>query len=378
MPNGYLAEINEASRGLRSLNGAKPKHYGDLVITNIADVPVENVEWIWRGFIARGTLHLYAGESGIGKTKTLVNLMAVISRGGVFPATAKRCTEGRVVYVSAEDSITHTIKPQFIACNGNEENFDVISSAKRDDTPLTLQDLMDQLTGYVFDNEVVAIVIDPATALMPDGFDNNSVTSVRKVLHQIRAFAETTNCAVIAVTHLTKGTHTRSVHRILGSGGWVAAPRIVLGAIEKDGEYLFGKWKANITDRSGVYRYEMTEKQITGLDEPTTYIEWLDDETESDKELADYDEVSADSHGQRGDEALLVMEEYMDEGRYFRKENVIREVQKRVRISERQVQRLALEVLKVESSRENVQNGKALWRIPLVPFHLRGMSQPKL
>jgi hypothetical protein len=111
----------------------------------------------------------------------------------------------------------------------------------------------------------------------------------------------------------------------------------------------------------------MTEKQITGLDEPTTYIEWLDDETESDKELADYDEVSADSHGQRGDEALLVMEEYMDEGRYFRKENVIREVQKRVRISERQVQRLALEVLKVESSRENVQNGKALWRIPLVP-----------
>ncbi len=368
MLRGQLAGISDATRNLKSLNGPKPKQYGKLVFTNLQDVKVEKVDWIWRGFIAKGNLHLYAGEGGIGKSRSLFNLSAVISRGGVFPAMSEKCTAGKVIYVSAEDSLSQTIKPQFVACNGNQDNFEVLDTQQTDGTPLTLVEIINHLTEYVLDNAVALIIIDPVTALMAENFDNNSPTSVRRVTHQLRNMAEATGVAIIAVTHLNKGTHMKAVHRVLGSGGWTHHPRIVMGAIEKDGEFLFGKLKANITDRRGVYRWEMTESRIDGLPDPVTHIEWLDDETEFDKELSDYEEISTDGRGQRGDQALLVMEEYMDVGKFFRKEDVIREVRKQVHISAKQIQRMAFEVLKVESSRENVQNGKALWRIPLETY----------
>jgi len=49
--------------------------------------------------------------------------------------------------------------------------------------------------------------------------------------------------------------------------------------------------KADITDRKGVYRREITESRIDDLDEPVTHIEWLDDETEFENELSDYEEI---------------------------------------------------------------------------------------
>ena len=82
MLRGQLSDIPEVSRNLKSLNGSKPKQYGKLVFTNLRDVKVEKVDWIWKGFIAKGNLHLYAGEGGIGKSRSLFNLSAVISRGG--------------------------------------------------------------------------------------------------------------------------------------------------------------------------------------------------------------------------------------------------------------------------------------------------------
>ncbi len=71
--------------------------------------------------------------------------------------------------------------------------------------PICLVDKLKELTEFAFDHDVRLIVIDPITSFMEGGFDNNSVTSVRRMATRLKEFCETTGVAVIALNHLTKG-----------------------------------------------------------------------------------------------------------------------------------------------------------------------------
>src|SRR5262249_41348483 len=67
-------------------------------------VEVEQVPWLWPGWIPRGTVTVLDGDPGLGKSTIAVSLAARVSRGLALPdeTDAPNRTPARVLLASAE------------------------------------------------------------------------------------------------------------------------------------------------------------------------------------------------------------------------------------------------------------------------------------
>ena len=52
-----------------------------LELSRLDQVEAKHVEWLWQNRLARGKLTLLAGEPGIGKSQTVIDIIARISNG---------------------------------------------------------------------------------------------------------------------------------------------------------------------------------------------------------------------------------------------------------------------------------------------------------
>ena len=119
-------------------------------------------------------------------------------------------------------------------------------------------------------------IIDPITSFCGSKFDNDSVTDVRRLQVRLLKLIEDTGVACIGLTHLTKNSQNKSLHRILGSGAWTHGPRMVFGAVRHDDKFLFGKWNTNIAPSQGVFPYDITTTQLDfdGKEGIVVTVEW--------------------------------------------------------------------------------------------------------
>ncbi len=75
LTTGSASEVDALLAVAPSLNGPGP------VLVNLASVQRERVEWIWPLYMARGKVHMCDGDPGLGKSTTLLDLAARLSRG---------------------------------------------------------------------------------------------------------------------------------------------------------------------------------------------------------------------------------------------------------------------------------------------------------
>ena len=126
MLRGQLNGIEDTRRNLKSLNPKPYQKYGRLKVTNGADVIRKDYEWIWPQMLAKGELHIFSGEGGVGKTQVMLNLAATITTGGRFPNMGAPCEAGTVLYISSEDDAEKTLMPRFDACGGYDESIGIL------------------------------------------------------------------------------------------------------------------------------------------------------------------------------------------------------------------------------------------------------------
>lgn len=249
-----------------------------LNIQTLENEKPEEYEWLWPDMIAKGELHTFAGESGIGKTQLLLKLAATVSNGGTFPNQSESCERGGVVYLSGEDSKNRTIVPRLKACGADMANIHYMSHTKPDGSYWTLgQEELDDLSAYIQSvGNISLFIIDPITSFCGSKFDNDSVTDVRRLQVRLLKLIEDTGVACIGLTHLTKNAQNKSLHRILGSGAWTHGPRMVFGAVRHDDKFLFGKWNTNIAPSQGVFPYDITTTQLDfdGKEGIVVTVEW--------------------------------------------------------------------------------------------------------
>ena len=338
------------------------KTYGGLRFRTCEDVKPKPITWLWNGMIPKGKITLFAGDSGIGKTQILLSICANVTRGGHFAGEEIHCEQGDVLYLSGEDDLADTLIPRFIASGGVKARLHDLQPTKLDSSAYALADQLEDIQEYLFDNPAISLfVIDPITAFCGGNFDNNDVTSVRSLATRIKQLAEDTGVAVIILNHLTKDSKNQAVHRILGSGAWVHAPRTVLGACKSDGNYYFGKWKANISTDEPVYKYEMVSRQVEGLE--AYYIRWSEDVLRHNI-LKDFEDIGVTTKGDKSAIAQEILEYELEDGLNHRKKDLIKVVQQEVKISKRQIERIS-EDMGLRQTREKKQNGEALWSLPL-------------
>jgi hypothetical protein len=336
--------------------------YGGLHFKPASLIPAKRIKWYWPNMLAEGKFHVFAGDAGIGKTQINCNVAATISKGGIFPGEKEPCEQGKVLYLSGEDGASDTIIPRLKACDAVLDNITLLDSSMKDGSLVSLSRNLGDITDMINDDgNYKLFIIDPVTAFCDDKFDNNSVTSVRSLATKLGALAEDTGVAVIGLTHLTKDEQRKAVNRILGSGAWVHASRVVLGAAVVDGQYYFGKWKANIADCKPVYPYQMCSKTVEDLG----YVHHIEFDRYPllDKALDEFQSVST-GRGATGDIAQDVLVDEMQDGYWHRKADLVQVVQRVVQISERQIERIAFSQLHIESEMTPTSPPQAKWRIP--------------
>ena len=182
----------------------------ELVLINLADVKTTEVEWLWYPYIPYGKITIIQGDPGEGKTTLVLNLAAILSRGDKLPETTKDAEPINIIYQTAEDGLSDTIKPRLAAANAKEDMFTAIDESK---CRLSLTD--NRLEDAIKRTNARSV-------------DMNRPNEIRDLMTHLKLLAEKFNCAIVLIGHLNKATGLKASYRGLGSVDIQAAARSVL------------------------------------------------------------------------------------------------------------------------------------------------------
>ena len=85
-----------------------------LNLINMRDVPIEPVQWLWYPYIPIGKLTMVQGDPGDGKTTFVLAVIAALTKGEPLPECSSITEPMNVIYQTAEDGLSDTIKPRLV------------------------------------------------------------------------------------------------------------------------------------------------------------------------------------------------------------------------------------------------------------------------
>ncbi|WII94566.1 AAA family ATPase [Moraxella haemolytica] len=309
-------------RILSLINGTK-----ELVLTNANDIEAKPIQWLWQDWLPLGKLTVFAGAGGAGKTNILLNLIATISNGGVFPDGTQCTDKGEIIIYSTEDDISDTIKPRLMANSANLANINFIT-AKTDEkgelVAFTASEDLPLLYDYAQGKNIKLLMIDPIISAIDK--DMNKANDVRNGLQILVDFAQDFNCAVVGITHFAKGSKGASpADRIIGSQAFTALSRMSWVANrpdEPEKPCIFTRAKSNISELDGGFEYHITPCEVDGIS--TTKIEWGNFQNGTAKELLNEQDEQEEKEPTLLDEAKAFLVELLREHKEMKSSEVQR------------------------------------------------------
>lgn len=267
LEEGYMDALVNDYPTSRYTNVCKMLRQSTVSLQCAADIILEAIRWLWIGWLAKGKLHILAGAAGDGKTTIAMVLASIVSKGDYFPDGSKS-PQGSVVIWSGEDSAADTLVPRLMAggANLNKIHFigDVTMSNKKRsfDPAIDMQELVNAASKI---DDLSLLIIDPIVNAVSG--DSHKSVEVRRALQPVVDFAEKLDCAVLGISHFSKGTNGREpLERVTGSLAFGALARIVLATAKiTDGEKtrrIFCRAKSNIGVDNGGFEYELQQKEV--------------------------------------------------------------------------------------------------------------------
>ncbi len=231
-------------------------------------VALEPVRWLWRDFLPAGMLTILGGAPGCGKTTIALSLAATVTRGGSWP-DGTRCTRpGDVIVWSGEDPPTVTAARLTAAgADMTRVHFiDGVSDGQAFDPGrdmLLLEATAERLAAPRL------LILDPIVSAVAG--DSHKGAEVRRSLQPVVDLAHRLGCAVLGITHFSKGTSGRDpIERVTGSIAFAALARLVLVAAKVKAEpgdegeprRVMMRAKSNIGPDDGGFAYALERVEV--------------------------------------------------------------------------------------------------------------------
>ena len=207
----------------------------ELRLIKMSDVEPTKVEWLWYPYIPYGKVTIIQGDPGEGKTTLILNLAALLSKGEKLPESNEKSEPINIIYQTAEDGLSDTVKPRLIAANADDYKITVIDESKIE---LSLTD--ERLEQAIIETKAKLVILDPLQAYIGANVDMHRANEIRPVMKHLAEVAQRQQCAVVLIGHLNKAMGMKSSYRGLGSIDIPASARSVL---------LVGRIKDNPTVR---------------------------------------------------------------------------------------------------------------------------------
>lgn len=232
-----------------------------LSVVCVADAQIKEITYLWKPRIVRGMLTMISGAEGIGKSWLTCVLAAGKSTGNGFPVIAEngrltfeKCEPGKVLMLSAEDSLSQIIKPRLEAVGANTKLIYVV------DEPFTFDEKgLLKLRALILELQPELIIIDPLFAFTPAKTDINAANQSRAISKELAAIAEETNAAFVLIRHIGKAKGNGDSRAAgLGSIDWRAAVRseLIVGTNpENEAERVIVHDKCNYAPKAEAISY---------------------------------------------------------------------------------------------------------------------------
>ncbi len=264
---------NPMNKVKKIIENAKPPE-SNISYCRLSEVKAEPVKWLWKNRIARGKITILAGDPGLGISQLTAFMAGVVTNGGIWPVDNAPCPKGNVVFLSAEDDASDTIRPRLEAVGADLNKAFLINAVKNYDAEdgnsersfdlkrdiKNLETFLEEIGGAVL------LIIDPISAYL-GGTDSHKNADIRALLAPLSDLAAKYKIAVIGVTHLNKSQSRQALQRVTGSLAFVAAARAAFIIAKDQNEpdrRLFLPIKNNIGDDRTGFGFSIESVTLSG------------------------------------------------------------------------------------------------------------------
>jgi hypothetical protein len=258
----------------------------ELVARSLSTVQMRAIDWLWAGWIPKGYITIWAGETGAGKSTVLADVTARVTTGAPWPGQSPEAQRepGRVLWLGSEDGIEELTVPRLVACQANLDNVieiqGVVQNGKRNtfsmqDDLLAVGAKLKQ--AHEHGEPFAMLVIDPITSYLPGHklrkVDLNDAGQLRTILEPWLVLAQDHNLAIVCVTHFMKDTTRAMLHRVLGSAAFTQTCRSLCSVVARPDEGPYAKAliqvKVNLPEHpGGAWKFSTVKVQV-GADQRT-------------------------------------------------------------------------------------------------------------
>ncbi len=225
-----VSETERQDKNSKNENFKENRMKQEMKIRRMSEVPLQEVEWLWKPYIPFGKITIIQGDPGEGKTTLALRVASACSTGEALPGM-KESEPFNVIYQTAEDGLGDTVKPRLMEAGADENR---ILNIVEDNHSLSLLD--ERIEKAITATGAKLMILDPMQGYLGDRIDMNRANEIRSVLKNVASVAERTGCAIVLVGHLNKASGMSSAYRGLGSIDFRAAARSVLlvGRLRKE------------------------------------------------------------------------------------------------------------------------------------------------
>ena len=269
-----LDKMTAPGQGLGSKTAASLKEIENIFSVDAAETEpirsndMEKIEWFWPGRIPSGKFNLIVGHPGVGKSVITTMIAAHVAMGKPWPdCPGTKNEKGRVILLSAEDTLRDTITPRLVAHGFDDKhgNIEEFKGVDDDGQLFNFNKDIGKLDTLLKEKpDIKLFIVDPISAYMGK-IDTHKDSDVRSVLAPLKDIAEHRGITVIGVMHLNKRAELENiVQRVMGSTGFTATARSVW-LVDRDPEseerYMIPV-KHNLGRERGTFIFELLDTVV--------------------------------------------------------------------------------------------------------------------